>query len=108
LFIEALYEACEQLQRTHPDYAVPDVAMINCVLAEHNTGYQLSPPELVSDSGQHMIEVPPQAPSFEFQAKQLIQHSLEQSERLLAEGRDRQAVQEVLWLLETETRHFWL
>ena len=39
--------------------------------------------------------------SFDDQAQETIQQSLQQSERFLFEGRDRQAVQEVLWLLET-------
>jgi hypothetical protein len=36
LFIEAFYDACETLHHTRPDYAVPDVALINRVLANHN------------------------------------------------------------------------
>jgi hypothetical protein len=35
MFIEAFYDACESLQRAHSDYAVPDVQMINRVLAKY-------------------------------------------------------------------------
>ncbi len=43
---------------------------------------------------------------FAFQAQAIIQQSLKQSEQFLSEGRDRQAVQELLWLLETVSTAF--
>jgi hypothetical protein len=45
LFIEAFYDACNSLQNAHPDYAIPDVVMINRVLSNHNAGYQVQPPD---------------------------------------------------------------
>lgn len=49
----------------------------------------------------------PQEPlSLDQQAQEIIQRSLKQSEQLLSEGRDRQAVQEILWLLETVSTVF--
>ena len=38
LFVEAFYDACTDLQR-RTEFAVPDFAMINSVLAQHNAGY---------------------------------------------------------------------
>jgi hypothetical protein len=106
LFIEAFYDACEALQRTHQDYAVPDVDLINRVLSNHNAGYHIHPPHLVSKNPQKVIEVPPEPLSLDQQAQDLIQQSLKQSEQFLSEGRDRQAVQEILWLLETISTAF--
>jgi hypothetical protein len=106
LFIEAFYEACETLRRAHPDYAVPDVGLINRVLANRNAGYYIQPPDLLSQNAQAPIPVPDEPLSLDQQAQELIQQSLRQSEQLLAEGRDRQAIQEVLWLLETVSTAF--
>src|SRR5688572_27840993 len=42
MFIEAFYDACECLQRAHPDYAIPDVSIINRVLANCNAAIRFS------------------------------------------------------------------
>lgn len=106
LFIEAFYDACETLHRAHPDYVVPDVSLINHVLSNRNTGFQIQPPDLLSQNAQEAIEVPQTPLSLDQQAQDIVQESLKQSERLLTEGRDRQAVQEILWLLETVSTAF--
>jgi len=106
LFIEAFYDACEGLSRAHPEYALPDLAMINRILAECNAGYQIHPPDLIAQNPASVIEVAAKPLSLDQQAQELIQQSLKQSEQLLAEGRDRQAVQEILWLLETVSTAF--
>jgi hypothetical protein len=85
---------------------VPDVAMINRVLSKHEAGYQIQPPDLVSQNPQQAIEVPEKQLSLDQQAQAIIQQSLKQSEQLLSEGRDRQAVQELLWLLESISTAF--
>lgn len=101
LFIEAFYDACHALQGTHPDYAVPDAGMINRVLASHKAGYRIEAPDLVPEDGQQPIELPKGAITLDDHAQEIIQRSLKQSEQLLSEARYRQAVQEILWLLET-------
>ena len=87
LFIEAFYDACETLGRAHSDYAVPDVAIINRVLSNHNAGYQIQPPDLISLNLQEAIAVPEEPLSLDQQAQETIQKSLKQSEQLLSEGR---------------------
>jgi hypothetical protein len=82
------------------------LALINRVLAAHNAGYQIYPPDLISQNAQDSIEVSQEPPSLDQQAQEIIQQSLKQSSQLLAEGRDRQAVQEILWLLETVSTAF--
>ncbi len=105
LFIEAFYDACNTLGAK--DVAVPDLRIINRILARYDTGFEIQPPNLISRSAQSgPVEVPPEPPTLDQQARELIQNSLSQSEQFLAEGRGRQAVQEVLWLLETVSTAF--
>jgi hypothetical protein len=101
MFIEAFYDACEVLRQN--DVAVPDVGRINDVLAEHDVAYRIEPPNLtpVDHGSDVVIEVPKRPPTLAEQAIELYQQSLQRSEELLAtRGRDREAVQEILWLLE--------
>jgi hypothetical protein len=101
LFIEAFYDGCETLRANHPEYAIPDVNRMNRIFAENNVGYSIQPPNLISRNPQAPIAVPERIPSLTEQAMQLIQKSLSDSETLLVQGMNRQAVQEILWLLET-------
>jgi hypothetical protein len=104
LFIEAFYDACEALKAR--DFAVPDVARMNRVLFDCKAGYEIRPPDLISGQAQVPIIVPERPPSLDEQAQDIIQKSLKDSEQLLAEGRCRPAVQEILWLLETVSTAF--
>jgi hypothetical protein len=79
---------------------------MNRILAENEAGYQIEPPNLVATKQFRPIPVPERPPSLDGQAQELIQLSLQASDRLLAEGRNRQAVQEILWLLETVATAF--
>ena len=106
LFIEAFYDACAAIPEAYPHIGVPDVAMMNRVLAENDAGYQIQPPDLICMTGQEQIAVPERHASLDEQAQEIIQQSLKQSEMLLAEGRGRPAVQEILWLLETVSTAF--
>jgi len=106
LFIEAFYDACEALVSNNPELAVPDVTRINRILFENGTGYQLQPPDLISSSAQTPIAVPQRPASLDEEAQEMIQRSLKDSEQLLSEGRNRPAVQEILWLLETVSTAF--
>jgi hypothetical protein len=106
LFIEAFYDGCETLRANHPEYAIPDVNRMNRIFAENNVGYSIQPPNLISRNPQAPIAVPERIPSLTEQAMQLIQKSLSDSETLLVQGMNRQAVQEILWLLETVSTAF--
>ena len=101
LFIEAFYDACSDLKAKYPDFAVPDVQMINSILAQHKAGYEVKPPDLIARNPVAEIPVPKPAQSLDEQAQEIIQQSLKQSEHYLTLGQNRQAVQEILWLLET-------
>lgn len=105
MFIEAFYDACEGLRSKH-DYPTPDVNFINKVLSKHNVAFRIELPNLVSH-GSHVTAPPPDIPpSLDQSARELIQKSISEGQKLVAEGRHRQAVQEVLWLLETVTTAF--
>jgi hypothetical protein len=106
LFIEAFYDACDSLAKDNPPTAVPELARINRVLFENGSGYQIQPPNLISSNVQTQIAVPPRPVSLDEQAQEMIQKSLKDSEQLLSEGRNRPAVQEILWLLETVSTAF--
>ena len=105
LFIEAFYDACAALRPKDVD--VPDVEVINRILSKHKASYEIHPPHLIRRNADAApITVPEKPPSLDEQAQELIQGSLREAEELLSEGRYRQAVQEVLWLLETVSTAF--
>jgi hypothetical protein len=105
LFIEAFVDACETLRKK--GLFAPDAAMINEVLVNHRIGYEVRPPDLVlRDTALVVVEVPPRPPTLAEQSAEIFQKSLSRSEELLAEGRGREAVQEILWLLESTTTAF--
>lgn len=101
VFIEAFWDACQELRARNPTMVIPDAGRINRILADANAGYQLNPPMLVATRVHIPIIVPDAPPSLDVQARALIHESLDASQRSLSEGNGRQAVQEVLWLLET-------
>ena len=101
LFIEAFYNACEDLKNCSPEIEVPGVGRINRILTDTDSGFQIELPKLIATRVHVPIFVPDEVPSLDTQAKEAIEQALEASERALSEGNGRQAVQEVLWLLET-------
>ena len=101
MFIEGFYNACEELERCRPEMEMPGVARINRVLSDAASGFQIDPPRLLTTTAYVPIAVPDEAPSLDTQAKQTIEDALKASEHALSEGNGRQAVQEILWLLET-------
>lgn len=107
MFIEAFYDACASLARRQPDWWVPDETLINTVLLKHNVGYEVHYPDLVAlESGPLPVPVPKSAPSLAETAAEVYASSIERSEELLSEGRPREAIQELLWLLETVSTAF--
>ena len=99
LFIEAFYKCCSDCEAS--GFGVPDLTLINSVLAEHKACYELRPPYLVATNDYMPIAVPEKTPSLAAQARPMIDEALAASDRLLNGGNGRQAVSELLWLLET-------
>lgn len=106
LFIEAFWAGCKCIQGRYPQIHLPDVARINSALIEADAGYQLDLPKLIATRAHMAIPIPSLQPSVDAQARQLIEEALAHSERQLAAGNGRQAVQEVLWVLETVATAF--
>lgn len=101
LFLEAFYEGCQELAQGHAPLTIPPVELLNRTLAETNAGFQYDPPTLraTRDYEPVAVGVPPQ--SLEAAARSIIEQSLQESDRLLKENRPRQAVLEILWLMES-------
>lgn len=106
LFIEAFYDACEDLKDPSDPIPVPDLRTINNVLAKHETHFRIEPPNLIHTVGMGPISAPEIPPTLEEEVQTLIKVSFDESKKLLAEGRHRLAVQELLWLLESVTTVF--
>ncbi|WP_331375607.1 hypothetical protein [Sinorhizobium chiapasense] len=99
LFIEAFYEGCEALRGD--DFTIPEVGRINRILADHQAGFEIRLPAIVAVGIHEPVPVPERYQSLDQQAQDLVQQSFRDSERLLSEGHPRQAVQEILWLMES-------
>lgn len=106
LFIEAFFTAGQALKNQNAEVVVPDVAMINYVLSKHDAGYELVPPNLIARNPPASIPVEQLPPSLDAQAHEKIQRALKTAEDMLTTGENRQAVQEILWLLETVSTAF--
>lgn len=107
-FIEAFYQACEEIRRQSPAWMVPDFENINCLLQAHQINFEIRPPDLVFLGGDvsNLVPVPPRPPTLAERAQEIFQLSLQRSEQNLSERRWREAVQELLWLLESVTTGF--
>ncbi len=106
LFVESFYDACEALESLYPEIEMPGVRRINGILNEAGAGFWIDPPRLVATRTFVPITVPDKAPSLDAQAKEMIDKALQASARALEENKGRQAVQELLWLLETISTAF--
>jgi len=105
LFLEAFFDACEELREA--GVGTPDVAMLNDICERHGIGYVIRPPDLVlKESGAAAPVDLARAPTLAERAVELLQDSLQRSERLLSDGRHREAVQETLWVLESVATAF--
>jgi hypothetical protein len=104
LFAEALFDALMDIESTSSNAAIPPWRYVNQYLAP--CGFAIDPPNLVTSANFKPIPVPANVPSLDVKANELIQRSLSDSEHLLASGKNRAAVQEILWLLESISTAF--
>jgi hypothetical protein len=106
LFLEAFYDATETI-RQQGGYDTPDLRLVNKLCREHNIPFEIDPPKLNAiSSGQQAIPVPPAPATLEETAAQTLHESVIRSEQLIAEGHFREAVQEMLWVLESLSTGF--
>jgi len=100
LFLEAFYDACESFQNTQ--YDVPDVELINGICQEYGIKYQIHPPNLIKlGENEQVIAIPDSTPTLAESAAQVLQESINRAKQLIEEERPREAVQEMLWILES-------
>lgn len=104
LFAEALYDGLMDIDSMSPNAAIPPWPYVNRYLSP--CGVAIFPPNLVTTTDFKPIPVPQSVPSLDVKANELIQRSLSDSEHLLTTGKNRAAVQEILWLLETISTAF--
>lgn len=105
LFIEAFFDGCEALRRD--GVAVPDLGLVNRLIAESEVQYRIEPPALVYvGEAVGPVAIGDVAPSLGEQALEALHNAISASEQMLAEGKGRQAVQEILWVLETVSTAF--
>ena len=106
MFIDAFYTACEKLRVNNPDLPIPDASRINRILIEHEAGYQIRDSQLIATRVHEKVEIPPTPATLDQQASVIIDEAIAAADRALERGNGRQAVQELLWLLETISTAF--
>lgn len=104
LFAEALYDGLADIESMDVNAAIPPWHYVNKYLAP--CGFAIAPPNLITTAELKPIPVPQNVPSLDAKANEKIQRSLSDSEHMLASGKNRAAVQEILWLLETISTAF--
>jgi hypothetical protein len=105
-FIAAFWTGVQALRGSHPQLGLPDEHNVNSILVDCGEPYELRPPKLLprQSAGSPVVNVP--EASLDEKARTLIQTSLSRADNLLAHQHPRQAVQEILWLLETVSTAF--
>jgi hypothetical protein len=106
VFIANFWKARAGMATQHPNHSLPDERVVNALLTKHQMPFEVKPPHLIQRHGQPAPIVKVPEASVGESAKALINRSLGEADRFLQEGKPRQAVQEVLWLLETVSTAF--
>ena len=101
LFYQALYGGF-QYSRSKLGLAIPDDALVNEINRKYSIPFEISGDELHLTLGSSPpVPIPPPPPSLQETTAQLLQESISRSEQLLIENRGREAVQELLWVIES-------
>lgn len=106
MFLEAFWTACESVRETD-DLVVPDLELVNELCRRFDIKFRLAPPRIehLDESG-GLVPAPDRPASLSEKAASALQECLQRSEELLAERRPREAVQEMLWILESVSTAF--
>jgi hypothetical protein len=100
LFVEAFYDACEAL-RIDDKYELPSIDLMNEILREQHVLLEIRPPRLVRTATTAHVQRPAPPPTLAEGAWTIIRKSMQRAEDLLGENRPKEAVQEMLWILES-------
>jgi hypothetical protein len=105
LFLGAFFDACEELRRDE-SLELPPVSLMNEILREHSVPFEFDPPRLVRRGPTAQVAHPQPPPTLGDSASGIVTASFRRAEELLNERRPREAVQEMLWILESITTVF--
>ncbi len=100
LFVEAFYDACEAL-RVEGTHEVPDIDLMNEILRDSGVLLEIRPPRLVRIESVARVPTPEPPSTLAEGASGVVRQSMQRAEELLGENRPREAVQEMLWILES-------
>jgi hypothetical protein len=100
LFVEAFYDACEAL-RVDRKYELPSIDLMNEILREHRVLLEIRPPRLVRTATTAHVQRPAPPLTLAEGAWTIIRKSMQRAEDLLGENRPKEAVQEMVWILES-------
>lgn len=107
LFLEAFHTACVTLTTWDTTEYVPDAELINGLCVKLDIGYQIVGRELqLREELDQDIAVDNPPETLTETAWRNLRESMDESDRLLAQGKGRQAIQELLWVLETLSTAF--
>jgi len=107
VFLDALFDACQALRKIDEQFQAPFESFINEICETNKIGYEIKPPDLVMREGPpSIVSVPERPPTLAEKALEILEISLQRSEQLLSEARGREAVQEILWILESVATAF--
>lgn len=106
VFIDAFWTGIEELKISHPSHGLPDELAINAILQARNEPFELRPPQLLPRQTTGVPTVIVATVTVDEKARVLVHESLARSDELLSQQLPRQAVQEILWLLETVSTAF--
>lgn len=100
-FVAAFYDGCEAVAVKYDNVELPDEDAINHVLFKSNFPCEISSGDLKALGSGSDVSVTLSHRDRQANEVRKLTESLDEADRLLAAGRNRQAVQEVLWLIET-------
>lgn len=104
VFLDAFYTASAKIAVARPDVQIPTHETMNKMLENFGIGYRISPPNLLLIEELDLVPVP--TTSLIEKAHEEFTLAVGRSEAFLRDHKPRQAVEEVLWLLESVATAF--
>lgn len=106
LFLEAFWLACESANQEF-GVSTPDVEHVNDICREFDVAFVVRPPGIEAALAiGPPVPTEPTPPTLSESAAAAWQSCRQRSEQLLSDGRPREAVQEMLWILESLSTAF--